>query len=266
MMLLLLLLLSVLAVKALTLPGAAKGLEFYLAPDWGRFMERPWRALFDAMGQEFFTLSTGVGCMTIFGSYIGKKRTLAADAIWIVAIDLFVAFLAGLIIFPACSSFGTEVTCGPGLIFVALPKVFAGMPGGRGWGFAFFLFLSLAALTTVIAVFECLIGGLVDESRKSRLAVVVGVSVAVSLLAVPTAVFEPVLGWEDFVFSQLWLPVGALFICVFATRECGWGWDKFHAEVVAGEGMRFPPVFRPLMTWMLPALIVAVLAVGLILR
>ena len=266
MMVLLLLLLSVLAVKAFTLPGASEGLAFYLAPDWSRFMEHPWRALFDAMGQAFFTLSTGVGCMTIFGSYVDKKRTLATDAVWIIVIDLFVAFLAGLIIFPACFSFNTEVSSGPGLIFIALPKVFAGMSGGRMWGFVFFLFLSLAALTTVIAVFECLIGGLVDELRKPRLMVALGVSAAVGLLAAPTAIFEPVLGWEDFIFSQFWLPVGALFICIFVTRECGWGWGKFNAEVSVGEGMRFPSFFNPLMKWLLPTLIVAVLIAGLVSR
>ena len=131
MMLALLVLLGVLAVKALSLPGAEKGLKFYLAPDWSRFAAHPWKSVFDAMGQAFFTLSTGVGCMTIFGSYVGRRHSLAMESVWIIAIDTFVAFLAGLVIFPSCASFGVDVTSGPGLIFIALPKVFANISDGR---------------------------------------------------------------------------------------------------------------------------------------
>lgn len=263
MMISLLALLSVLAVRSLMLPGAEKGLLFYLAPDWGRFMEHPWRALFDAMGQAFFTLSTGVGCMAIFGSYSGKERTIVSEAFWIIVIDSFVAFLSGLIVFPACFSYGTEVTSGPGLIFEAIPEVFADMAGGRFWGLSFFLFLSLAALTTIIAVFECLIGGLVDEFRKPRTLTTFAVAAAVGVLALPTALFEPVLEWEDFVFSQFWLPIGAFLICLFVTREFGWGWKGFSSEVDIGAGVRMPKMFRPLMKWLLPVFILAVIAGGL---
>ena len=264
MMMALLALLGVLAAKALSLPGAEKGLKFYLAPDWARFLAHPWKAMFDAMGQAFFTLSTGVGCMTIFGSYIGREHSLAAESAWIIAIDTFVALLAGLVIFPACASVGVYVTSGPGLIFIALPNVFTHMAGGRFWGFAFFLFLSLAALTTIIAVFECIIGGLTDEFGKSRLRTTLAVGVAVAVLSMPTVLFEPVLGWEDFVFGQFWLPLGALMICIFTTRRCGWGYDAFADEASAGAGIRFPKAFGPLMKWLVPALILGTLAVGVV--
>lgn len=263
MMLALLLLLGVLAVKALSLPGAVKGLEFYLTPEWGRFAARPWKATFDAMGQAFFTLSTGVGCMSIFGSYIGKEHSLAKESVWIIVIDTLVAFLSGLVVFPACSSFGVDVTSGPGLIFMALPKIFADMEGGRVWGFVFFIFLSLGALTTIIAVFECLIGGLVDELRKSRILVTLLVGLSVSICALPTVLFKPVLGWEDFVFGQFWLPIGALMICVFVTCNCGWGYKSFSVEASSGAGIRFPSIYYHIMRWIVPLLIVGTMVVGL---
>ena len=266
MMLALLALLGVLAAKALTLPGAEKGLAFYLAPDWSRFAAHPWKAVFDAMGQAFFTLSTGVGCMTIFGSYVGRENSLARESAWIIAIDTFVALLSGLVIFPSCASFGVDVTSGPGLIFIALPNVFEHMAGGRVWGFVFFLFLSLAALTTIVAVFECIIGGLVDELGRTRLRTALAVGLSVAALSLPTVLFEPVLGWEDFIFGQFWLPLGALAICVFVTRRCGWGYGEFSAEASAGAGMRFPAAFGPLMRWLVPALILGTLAAGLAAR
>jgi len=264
MMLALLALLGVLAVKALSLPGAEKGLKFYLSPDWSRFAAHPWKAVFDAMGQAFFTLSTGVGCMAIFGSYVGKEHSLAKESFCIIAIDTFVAFLSGLVIFPACASYNVDVTSGPGLIFIALPNIFADMAGGRLWGFVFFLFLSLGALTTIIAVFECLIGGLMDELAKPRLRLTIAVGCAVAMLALPTVLFEPVLEWEDFIFGQFWLPIGALMICVFVTRKCGWGYEAFSAEASHGEGMRFPSVFAPIMKWVVPLLIILTMVAGLV--
>lgn len=264
MMIALLAVLGVLAVKSLTLPGAAEGLKFYLSPDWGRFAAHPWRALFDAMGQAFFTLSVGVGCMTIFGSYIGKQRSLAAESAWIIAIDTLVAILSGLVVFPACASYGVDVTSGPGLIFVALPKVFAAMSGGRVWGFCFFLFLSLAALTTVVAVFECLVGGLVDELRRPRTAVAVAVGVVVAALSLPTVFFDRALEWEDFVFGQFWLPIGALFICIFSSYRFGWGYSAFEREASQGEGMRFPRFFGVLMRYCVPLLIVLTMLAGIL--
>ena len=262
MMIALLAILGVLAAKALTLPGARDGLRFYLSPDWAAFAAHPWRAVFGAMGQAFFTLSVGVGCMAIFGSYVGRERSLASETAWIIAIDTFVAVLSGMVVFPACASYGVDVTSGPGLIFVALPKVFASMAGGRVWGFFFFLFLTLAALTTIVAVFECIIGGLVDELRRKRTWIAVAVAVAVTALSLPTVFFEPVLGWEDFVFGQFWLPLGALLICVFAVSGQGWGYGKFEREASAGAGMRFPAVFGFLMKYFVPILILATMAAG----
>ena len=262
MMLALLALLVVLAARTVTLPGAADGFRFYLAPDWGRFMQHPFKSLFDAMGQAFFTLSLGVGCMTIFGSYVGRARSLVTESIWIVAIDTFVAFVAGLVVFPACAAYGVDVTAGPGLIFVALPKVFAQMVGGRAWGCVFFLFLSFAALTTVITVFECMVGGLVDAFGRSRRSTAAIVGVIVAALSMPCVLVDDALQWEDFVFSQFWLPLGALATCVFVTRRIGWGWDGFAAEASAGAGLQMHRLLRPVMTWLLPPLILVIIAVG----
>ena len=264
LMLSLLALLGVLAAKALTLPAAAEGLRFYLAPDWGRFAANAGRAVMEAMGQAFFTLSIGVGCMTIFGSYIQRERSLVTEAIWIILIDTAVAFLAGLVIFPACLSYGVEPSSGPGLIFIALPEVFARMPGDRVWGFCFFLFLAIAALTTIIAVFECIIGGLMDEARGRRTAVAPLVGVAVAVCSLPCVLWDKVLDWEDFAVSQLWLPLGALVICLFVSWDFGWGWRKFRDEASAGRGLALPAALRPYMAFVLPLLILAVLVWGLV--
>ena len=275
MMLSLLALLGVLAAKSLSLPGAEKGLAFYLKPDWTPFLAHPFQTCFDAMGQAFFTLSTGVGAMTIFGSYIGKERSLVTESIWIIVIDTCVALLAGLIIFPACAAFDVDVTAGPGLIFIALPKVFAHMAGGRFWGALFFVFLSLAALTTIIAVFECQIGGLMDELRQSRARMALLVGVVVAVLALPT-VFgynvwsdvhllpgKTILDVEDYIFSQFWLPLGAMSICIFCSRRNGWGWTAFQAEAGAGRGFDLPSFFGPYMRWILPPVLVGILVAGL---
>lgn len=264
MMLSLLALMGFLAVKALTLDGAAKGLEFYLKPDWKPLLERPGRVVFEAMGQAFFTLSIGVGAMTIFGSYVDRRESLVKETFWIIAIDTFVALAAGLVIFPACATYGVDVAAGPGLIFAALPKVFAAMPGGRLWGFLFFLFLSLAALTTVIAVFECLIGGLVDLTRRSRRAVAPAVGCAVALLSLPCVFFDSALDWEDLVFSKMWLPLGGLSLMVFVSWRVGWGWDAFRDEASAGRGAALPAWTRPLFRYIVPAMIILVMVGGLI--
>ncbi len=264
MMLSLLALITVLAVKALTLEGAAKGLEFYLKPDWGKVAARPLKVVFDAMGQAFFTLSVGVGCMTIFGSYTGRSQSLVKESALIVAVDTFVAFASGLIIFPACATYGIAVDSGPGLIFEALPKVFAAMDGGAAWGFAFFLFLSLAAFTTVVAVFECIIGGLADELRLRRVLSSVCTVVAVALGSLPTVFFPGVMEKEDFIFSQFWLPLGALAACIFVSRGFGWGFDAFRAEASAGDGMKFPRWTKTLYAWIIPAMIIAVMVGGLL--
>ena len=276
MMLSLLALLGVLAVKALSLPDAMKGGEFYLAPKWEPFLERPFGVCFDAMGQAFFTLSVGVGCMTIFGSYVGKGHSLVTESLWITAIDTCVALLAGLVVFPACAAFGVDATEeGPGLIFIALPEVFAHMGGGRLWGAVFFLFLSLAALTTIVAVFECLIGGLMDELRWPRRRTALLVGGAVAALSLP-AVFgynvwkdvqilpgKTILAVEDFVFSQFWLPLGALATCVFCSWPCGWDWQGFRDEAGLGDGLDTPAIWKPYMRWLLPVILLGIIIGGL---
>ena len=263
MMISLLGLMSVLAVKSLMLPGAAQGLAFYLKPDWTKLVTAPGKVVLDAMGQAFFTLSVGVGAMTIFGSYIGKRESLVKEALWITVIDTFVAFMAGLIIFPACATYGVDVASGPGLIFEALPKVFATMPGGRFWGFFFFLFLSLAALTTGIAVFECIIGGARDVIGRHRLSVTFGVGVVVALLSLPCVYCEGVAEMEDFVFSKFFLPIGGFMLALFVSWRIGWGWEAFRAEASAGNGMSLPMWMRPLFRYFVPAMILAVLIAGL---
>ena len=267
MMISLLSLLVVLSVKALSLPGASEGLKFYLAPDWAKFMEHPAKAVFDAMGQAFFTLSIGIGAMTIFGSYIKREHSLVKESALIILIDTVVALLAGLIVFPACAVYKVPYTAGPGLIFVALPKVFQAMPGGRFWGFLFFLFLSFAALTTIIAVFECLIGGLVDQLKMRRTPITLLVGVGVCLFSLPCVCIDGVLDWEDFAVSQLWLPVGGISLCIFMTQKSlGWGWEGFSAEVSAGSGWKMPAALRPWMTWGVPLLIAVILIGGLVLK
>lgn len=265
LMISLLALLGALAAKALTLPGAAEGVRFYLYPDWAKFMEHPWRAILEAMGQAFFTLSLGVGCMTIFGSYIPRRHSLVKEAAWIIAIDTLVAILAGLVIFPACISCSISPSSGPGLIFIALPEVFSRMAGGAFWGFVFFLFLGFAAFTTIIAVFECLIGGLCDEQAAPgrRGAISLGVGAAVALASLPCILWQPVLGWEDFAVSQLWLPLGALAQCVFTTCRAGWGWKGFRDEASAGAGAPMPQWMRLHMTAAIPLLIIAVILAGI---
>ena len=263
MMIALLAILVVLAAKAVLLPGAAEGIRFYLVPDVSHFAAHPFKSIFDAMGQAFFTLSLGVGCMAIFGSYIGKEHSLAKEALWIIVIDTFVAFMAGLVIFPLCAAYDVDVTGGPGLIFMALPSAFAKMPGGAVWGFIFFLFLSFAALTTVITVFECLIGGLVDLTGKNRRLIAALVGLGVIAASLPCVLWDGVLDWEDFVFSNLWLPLGAFASCVFCTREIGWGWRRFRVEASKGDGARFPWWLRSVMRYFIPICILLIILMGL---
>ena len=261
----LLVLLGALAARAVVLPGAAEGLAFYLRPDWSRFMAHPWSSVFDAMGQAFFTLSLGIGSMTICGSYVGREHSLVKETALIIAIDTVVAILAGLVIFPACSAFGIAYTAGQGLIFVALPKVFAQMPGGVFWGFLFFLFLAFAALTTVIAVFECLIAGLMDSLGMRRAAATAVVAAAVAALSMPCVLFDGVLKWEDFAVSQIWLPLGALAQGLFVVNgRIGWGWRAFRESVSEGSGPGMPGWMKWHYTIVIPVLVLIVMLAGLL--
>ncbi len=255
-----------LVVRSLTLPGAAAGIAFYLKPDFGTIMEKGlWTCIYAAMGQAFFTLSIGIGSMAIFGSYISRDRSLTGESINIMLLDTTVAFLSGLIIFPACFSFNVQPDAGPGLIFIALPNVFNAMPGGQFWGLLFFVFMSFAALSTVVAVFENIVAYGIDVLHWSRRKACLINGLIMFAASLPCVLgfnllsgFEPlgrgtnILDLEDFIVSNNMLPLGALVYLLFCTSRYGWGWNKFIAEADAGKGITFPHWLRPYLTYVLP--------------
>ena len=278
MMVCLLLLMLVLAVRSVTLPGAVEGLKFYLVPDFhdlaydtdGRFILGA--AIYDAMSQAFFTLSLGIGALAIFGSYIGKERSLTGEAISISVLDTFVALVAGLIIFPSCFAFGVNPGQGVGLIFVTLPNVFNQMPLGGVWGGLFFLFMSFAALSTIIAVFENIVAFAMDLGWSRKKAIVVN-GIALILLSLPCVLgfnvwsgFSTPVGniqdLEDFIVSNNLLPLGSLVYLLFCTSRRGWGWKQFLAEADAGEGLKFPKWSRAYVTYVLPFIVLVIFAMG----
>ena len=279
MMLALLALLVVLAVNSLTLEGAGEGLRFYLQPNFHNLMydaEGNWilgEAVFAAMGQSFFTLSLGMGSISIFGSYIGKEHRLAGEGLRIGVLDTCVAFTSGLIIFPACFAFGVSPGEGPSLIFVTLPNIFNHMAFGRVWGALFFIFLFFAAVSTVIAVFENILAFCMDKwgggRRKAAGVNLVGILVLSMPCILGYSVWADVypLGMdisslEDFIVSNNLLPLGSLLYVLFCTRRSGWGWDNFLAEANTGDGIRFPKWVRPYITWVLPLIILFILVMG----
>lgn len=279
MMLCLLVLMLVLAVRSLTLEGGSEGLRFYLQPNLNNLMydaEGSWilgEAIFAAMGQAFFTLSLGIGAIAIFGSYIDKKHSLAGEAMRICALDTSVAFVAGLIIFPACSAYGVAPGTGPSLVFVTLPNIFNAMPMGRLWGTLFFVFLSFAAMSTIIAVFENIISFSMDMWGWSRKKAVTVNFVAVLILSAPCALgFNvwsgfTILGMdistiEDFLVSQNILPLGSLLYVLFCVSRKGWGWNSFLTEANTGDGAAFPKGLRFYMTYILPVIILVVFVLG----
>ena len=276
MMLSLLFLMLALAVKAMTLEGAADGLRFYLMPDFERFLARgPAPVIFAAMGQAFFTLSLGMGGMAIFGSYIGKERSLPGESVRIVGLDASVAIMSGLIIFPATFAFGMSPEAGPGLIFVILPNIFNQMAGGQFWGTIFFLFMSFAALSTVIGAFENIVSYWIDVWGWDRARASWINCGALILLSVPTVLgfnawsgFEPlgpgttVLELKDMIVSTTLLPVGALVFLFFTTSRYGWGWDNFLAEANNGRGLKLAGWARFYISWILPLIIIVVFVRG----
>ncbi len=278
MMLALLAIMGVLAVHSLCLEGGTAGLAFYLKPSFSAVRNGGvWPMVVAAMNQAFFTLSLGIGSMAVFGSYIGRERALTSEALNVAALDTLVALLAGLIIFPACSAFGVRPDAGPSLIFVTLPNVFNAMPAGRLWGGAFFAFMTAAAFTTVLAVFENLLAGLREKTGWSRRRAALACGIAMPILSAPCALgfnllknFHPlgggstVLDMEDFLVSNLALPIGALAFAIYCTRRCGWGWEGFLAEANAGRGLRMPARLRPWLAWFVPAAIAVILAAGLL--
>lgn len=265
-----------LCVRSVTLPGADAGLRFYLVPDFGRMVENGLGdAIFAAMGQAFFTLSLGVGSMAIFGSYIGRDRSLTGESVRICLLDTLVALMAGLIIFPACFAFGVNPGQGPGLVFVTIPNIFNQMSNGRLWGTLFFIFMSFAALSTVIAVFENIISFGIDLWNWTRRKSVIVNVILVFVLSLPCALgfnlfsginpFGPgtfIQDLEDFIMSNNLLPLGSLIYLMFCTRKCGWGWDNYIAECNAGKGMKFPQFARRYVNYVLPFIIIAVFIYG----
>ncbi len=277
MMLGLLILIAVLAVNSLTLEGAMEGVKFYLLPDFGRAMEAGLgNVVTAAMNQAFFTLSVGISSMEVFGSYMSRNNTLTSEAVRICLLDTFVALTAGLIIFPACFSFGVEPDNGPPLIFMTLPKVFLNMSGGRFWGALFFLFMTFASFSTVIAVFENLQASAIDNFGWSRKKASV-----VNCLFLLAASMPCVLGYnvwndlqiiggrgvldsEDFLVSNLLLPLGSLVYLLFCVSRRGWGFERYLEEANAGEGLKMPRWLKPYFVFVLPVLILIILIQGLL--
>ena len=277
MMLGLLGLIVVLAVHSLTLPGAAEGVKFYLLPDFGRAVEQGLgKVVTAAMNQAFFTLSLGIAAMEIFGSYMSRDNTLAGEAARICGLDTFVAIMSGLIIFPACFSFGVQPDAGPSLIFITLPKVFANMAGGRLWGGLFFLFMTFASFSTVIAVFENLQANAIDNFGWSRKKAALANCVFILIASMPCVLGynlwsglhliggRDVLDSEDFLVSNLLLPLGSLVYLLFCVSKSGWGYDRYLEEANSGQGLKMPRWLWPYFQFVLPVLILIILIQGLL--
>lgn len=277
LMIMLLGIMVILAVNSMTLEGGQEGLKFYLIPNLTTMKEIGLsKILLEAMNQAFFTLSLGIGAMAIFGSYLSKERTLLGEALNVAILDTFVAIVAGLIIFPASFAYGVNPDSGPRLIFITLPNIFNAMPGGRIWGSMFFVFMLFAAFSTVIAVFENIMSSCMDLwgwSRKKAAIINTVVIIALSLPCIlgfnmlsgiqPLGVGSNILDLEDFIVSNLLLPIGALIYTLFCVSRVGWGWDKYRAEANTGKGIKIPQWMQTYSTWVLPPVIVIVIVNGL---
>lgn len=273
MMSALLVLMLVLAVHSALLDGAADGLAFYLTPDFSKINGS---VIVGAMNQAFFTLSLGIGAMAIFGSYIGKGRALMGEAVNVAVLDTFVAFTAGLIIFPACFAFDVSPDSGPNLIFVTLPNIFNHMAGGRLWGSLFFVFMAFAAFSTVLAVFENIMSCCMDLTGWSRKKTAAINIVLMILLSMPCVLgfnvwsgFQPfgpgsnVLDLEDFLVSNLWLPLGSLVYLLFCTSRYGWGWKNFQNEANEGGGIKVRDGIRFYVSYILPLIVLVIFVLGI---
>ena len=276
MMICLFALIVVLAVHSVTLDGAMEGVKFYLVPNLDNIREAGLgNVIFGALSQAFFTLSIGIGAMEIFGSYMGKECTLAGESVNILILDTFVALMAGLIIIPACFAFSVEPGAGPGLVFITLPNVFNQMAGGRLWGALFFLFMSFAALSTVIAVFENILSFAMDLWGWKRNKAVVFNIVLIIILSMPAILgFGPwsgiqilgegtnIMDLEDFIISNNILPLGSVVFVIFCASKNGWGWDNFIKEANTGSGLKFPKFIRNYMLWVIPAVVAVIYLKG----
>ena len=276
MMILLLALIIILAINSLTLSGTAEGIKFYLVPDLEKVQSIGiGHIITSAMSQAFFTLSLGIASMEILGSYMTREKTLPSESIKICILDTFVAITAGLIIFPACFSYGVEPNQGPALIFVTLPNVFVNMAGGRIWGTLFFMFMTFACFSTVIAVFENLISFCIDMFNMSRTKSVI-INAIIMLIGCLPCIFgfnllsgfnilgKGVLDIEDFAVSNILLPVGAFLYSLFCSTKFGWGFDGYLNECNQGEGIKFPRFFKPYIKYVLPVLVLIVFISGFI--
>ena len=278
MMIALLVIMVILAINSVFMEGGSEGLKFYLIPDVGRLLESGvTNVVAGAMNQAFFTLSLGIGSMAIFGSYIGKERALMGEAVNVAVLDTFVALASGLIIFPACFAYGVEPGSGPSLIFITLPNIFNNMAGGRFWGSLFFLFMTFAAFSTIIAVFENIIACTMDLTGWSRKKTCLVSGIALFILSMPCVLgynawsaFQPlgegsaVLDLEDFLVSNILLPLGSLLIVLFCTLRYGWGWKNFVAEANEGKGLKVANWMRWYMTIVLPIMVFIILVMGLL--
>ena len=277
MMIALLLIMVVLAVNSLFMPGAKEGLSFFLVPDFTRMQEvGVVNTLVSAMNQAFFTLSLGIGAMSIFGSYIGKEHSLLGESVRIVVLDTFVAITAGLIIFPACFTYHVDQTSGPSLIFITLPNIFANMSMGRLWGSLFFLFMAFAAMSTVLAVFVNIICCGMELTGCSRKKSSLVNLVLIILLSMPCVLGYNLWAWddfavfggavldvEDFLVSNLFLPLGSLVYLLFCVTRYGWGWQNYKKEVNTGKGLKVQDWMRGYLTYVLPLIVVFIFAFGL---
>ena len=274
MMIALFALMIILAVNSFTLEGAKEGLEFYLKPDLSKINGE---VIVGAMNQAFFTLSLGIGSMAIFGSYIGKERSLMGESVNILCLDTFVAVTAGLIIFPACTTYNIDVGAGPALLFQSMATVFNNMVGGRWWGSLFFLFMFFAAMSTIIAVFENILAMIREMTGWSRVKGCIVSGVLVLVLSIPCALgfnllsdFVPfasgsgVLDLEDFLVSNCCLPIGAFLYVLFCVSKKGWGFENFMEEANAGKGMKMPRWLKPYLTYVLPVIIAAIFIIGIL--
>ena len=276
MMIALLLIMVVLAANSVFLPGASEGVKFYLIPDFQRMMDIGiGEVIVGAMNQSFFTLSLGIGSMAIFGSYIGKERSLMGEAVNVAILDTFVALCAGMIIFPACFAYGVQPDSGPDLIFKTLPNIFNNLPMGRLWGSLFFVFMTFAAFSTIIAVFENIIAMCIDQFGWSRKKACLINGIILFVCSIPCALGfnvwsdfsiagKGIMDLEDFVVSNICLPLGALTYVIFCVSRYGWGWDKFVAEANEGKGLKVAQWMRPYMTFVIPVIVIAIFLIGIL--
>ena len=275
MMIILLFLMVVLAVNSATMAGAKEGLSFYLLPDFGKINGN---VIVGAMNQAFFTLSLGIGSMAIFGSYIGRERSLLGESVTVICLDTFVAVTAGLIIFPACFTYGQEVTAGPGLLFDTMATVFNNMNGGRWWGTLFFLFMVFAAMSTVLAVFENILACVRELTGWNRPKACLVCGIGIFVIALTTALgysvlsgFQPFaegsafLDFWDFIVSTNILPIGSLVIALFCcNKRFGWGWENFMAEANEGKGLKVRNWMKPVFAYVVPVVVLGLYIYGLV--